>query len=55
MADELLLLKTETVTGPDVLKALKRAQAAKVTRRRLHSVKMSASLTASLSLTFCPR
>lgn len=50
-----LLLRTETKIRPDFLKALKRAQTAKVARRRLHYVKMSVSLTASLSLTFCPR
>lgn len=54
-ADELLLLRTEAEIRPDFLKALKRAQAAKFTRMRLHGVKMSPFLTASLSLTFCPR
>lgn len=54
-ADELLPLRTESVIRPDFPKALKRAQAAKFTGKRLHYVKMSASLTDSLSLTFSPR
>lgn len=54
-ADQLLLLTSESVTRPDFLKALQRAQAVKFTPKRFHYVKMSASLTASMSLTFSPR